>query len=243
LRYMILEKVGGMDLDRFRRRQFTRGNMGLRNAVAIGSALIQELEKLHKISGIVHGDIYACNVMLVGGSLTNSSIRLIDFGKAFPVQSKPLPTFPIYMRGTWFHELCTHWQIDGFAWARRDDVMKAVYTMIELMHPFSFQSYMSSLTEAGHKTLMSWKQSGRMYVTPYHDPVKSLAINSEAAKEMIYANLDTVLTITRNLDINEPIPYGLLITSLDAIISIIAESSTSPLPELTGLNSTTANVT
>jgi hypothetical protein len=172
--------------------------------------------------------------------LNDISIRLIDFGNAFPVGSRPLPTTPIYMKGTWFHELCTPWQIDGYASARRDDIMKAVQTMIELMHSFSFQSHIASLTEAGYKILMSWKQSGRMYVTEYHDPVRTLAIGS-AAKDMIYANLDTVLTMTRNLDINEPIPYGLLITSLEAIISIIDGSSTSPLPELFGPNTNTTS--
>ena len=219
LRYMIEEKFFGENLRAYRMRLFREGNMGLRNAAMIGIGIIEQLKVLHESAKIVHGDIYAPNVIVVPSNETAASLRLIDFGRASRILDTPLPTFPIE-EGAWFHELCTQWQMDGYAWTRRDDIMKAVQTVVELMQPLTFQFYIQKLKAEGKDKLIEWKCKGRMYVTSSHDPVAVLKI-PKSHKDQLYEHLDTLLDLVRSLDINGPIPYERLIVILAHIVQLI----------------------
>ena len=222
LRYTIMEKVRGVDISRFRQVHFREGNMGLVNAVNVGRELIRQIQELHEVAKIVHGDIYIGNIMIIvdpeQDPLNPPILQLIDFGRAFPVGNQTLPEFPV-QRDYWNHHMCSHWQISGYEWARRDDVMKAVHATIMLMHPFSFIEFEAGLKHKGFHSLQTWKKTGRMYRTPSHDPVNVLEI-PQAAKELIYQKFDSLLRISRGLGINDPIPYAELMRLLDEVSEI-----------------------
>ena len=227
LRYLIMGKIEGMDLQQFRVARYPRGQMGLRDAAIVGAKLFRILEILHANATVVHGDIYPPNVMaMIPATLTHVSevdLQLVDFGRAFIVSSTPLPDRPVLPK-IWFHHLCTHWQMEGYMWARRDDVMKTVQTIIELMHPVAFLLHENSVKEKGFGFLMRWKTLERMYVSPLHNPVGVLQVPLET-KIRLYNLLDELLALARSLRINAPIPYQTMIGILEEIVSTISNTT------------------
>ena len=224
LRYLITEKIEGIDMRKFRHREYPGGNMGLRDAAIVGLKLFRLLEHLHVNASVVHGDIYPPNVMVtVPENMTDISqveLQLVDFGRAFRV-AIPVTLAPIG-RKRWFHELCTQWQMEGFIWARRDDVMKTVQTIIELMHPAaSFMQHITAIKRKGFASLMLWKEIDRMDVSPSHNPVEILDVPL-GTRIRLYKLLDEFLAIARSLRINAPIPYSTMIGILEAIVSTIS---------------------
>jgi hypothetical protein len=228
LRYLIIGKIDGMDLHQFRVARYPRGQMGLRDAAIIGSKLFRLLEILHVNATVVHGDIYPPNIMvMVPENMTDVSqvdLQFVDFGRAFIVSATPLPERPV-MPKIWFHQLCTHWQMEGYMWARRDDVMKTVQTIIQTMHPVAFLLHEISVKEKGLAFLMKWKMVERMYVSPSHNPVAVLQV-SWGTKIRLYKLLDEFLAIARSLRINTPIPYSTIIGILEEIVSTISNTIT-----------------
>jgi len=223
LRYMIMDRADGMCLHAHRRLYLshTFGAMDFPDAMIIGVHLIDLLQKLHLKARVVHGDIHSPNIMI---NITNTTtglftLSLIDFGRAFRYSQTPLPTVPIRPANYWYHQYFTQWQIDGFAWAARDDLLKAIQTIAHLMHPFTYFDFERGFKDAGHRTLRKWKLEANWFLTPFRDPVKLLPI-SPYDKYRIYAQLDTIMKIGRGMDINGPLPYRQLKSAMNECVRI-----------------------
>ena len=138
VRFMVMRKNSGETLAQFRRR-FEDGIIPMQLGAQIMISLIQSLQKLHEIGQIVHGDIHLGNVLLepVGESQTDYRIVLIDFGRAAR-DDRNLTNDRINTLGQWSHQLCSPWQMDGRAWARRDDIYKAVHMFAAMINPYEY---------------------------------------------------------------------------------------------------------
>ena len=210
LRYMIMDRADGMSLHGYRERHFwhSSGAMDFASVMAVGIRLIQLLRKLHTEVRVVHGDIHSPNVMIniTNGTTGEFNLSLIDFGIASRYNDSPLPTVPIRRPFHFYHELHTQWQIDGFAWAARDDLLKAIQTIAQLMHPFWYFEFERMNKEAGSRILREWKMVHNWFLSAGRDPVKFLQI-PDGHKARIYELLETILTIGRGMNINGPLPY------------------------------------
>ena len=217
LRYMIMDRVTGYSLHDYRSLFYQKQNgaMSFVDAVSIGAHLINVIRRLHVEAKILHGDIHSPNIMLTpingGSNQTRIHLTLIDFERAIRIGQEPLPEEPTFSYGRLFHEYYTHWQMDGFEWAPRDDVLKAIQTIAQLMHPMSYLEMEASKCRRGYIVLKVWKCVSNWFIPdPANDPVAHLAI-PEGNKAIIRANLETILKATRSLTINGPIPYFELI--------------------------------
>lgn len=224
VRYMIVERNPGSTLYGLRKSEFASpsGALSFRNSMTIGVHLLVALERLQLEGGIIHGDIHASNVMLADKDNARSNpyyLQLIDFGMARHIANITLPEDPIYRRGHWFHPSCTDWQIDGFAWSRRDDVMKTLYLVFQLMHPDNYLDYLTRIFDHGYRSLMRWKKTERMYVTPFFDPIGHLHVSVER-KQRVYELMDSLLSVARNMSINAIPPYSELISLMQEAVRV-----------------------
>lgn len=214
LRYMIMDRLDGVSLWQFQENNF--GFLDVSNAMVIGYYLIETLRKLHIEARVVHGDIYSRNVIIQTSNSTQAcgfDLKLIDFETAFRYPESPLSKFPIRKPYSWSHSLLTRWQMDGFAWAARDDIIKAIQTVAHLMHPPSYANYEDSLIRAGSKVFRRWKMLANWFLTPSRDPVDALPISS-SGKQRIYSLLEQILEIGRGMRINGPLPYQELMNAM-----------------------------
>ena len=219
VRYMIVAKSFGRTLHQVRGDPLyalPNGSLGFRNSLTMGIRMLELLERLNNETGLIHGDIHAGNVMVTGASGNKTSgfdfsLELIDFGMAAKVANTTLPNTRIYPVKYWYHRLCTPWQILGFAWGRRDDIMKTLYTIYDLMHPQGkYSRFAQELMNRVDHALIHWKLNDRIYVTRYHDPITALTV-SYSAKQQLFSLMDRALFVARTMRLNGPSPYSELI--------------------------------
>jgi serine/threonine-protein kinase len=106
--YLVQDWVEGMSLSAV----LQRGALGLADSLAVASSVASALEAAHR-AGVVHRDVKPANVIVpeVGGALSFSSAKLIDFGvsglvsprtgmtRAGMIFSTPLSMAPEQLRG------------------------------------------------------------------------------------------------------------------------------------------------
>lgn len=226
LRYMILDRAPGMSLHEFRSKMTwqNRGIIGLRNAVSLGAKLIDMLQQLHLKAQVVHGDIHAPNIMISHDPVTKATnLGLIDFGLSFDYE--PMPESPIRPPGVRYHRLHTIWQMAGFAWSARDDILKAVQTIAQIMHPFEYLKYEQDIADAGPMAMVEWKINGNWFLTKFFDPVSIVVGLSIHTRIAIHRLLGEVLLIARAIRINDAIPYTAIKTNLIEIARLVANST------------------
>ena len=237
VRYMISTRSNATTLHVLRTSPFygnRSGAMNLHNAVRIGLGLIHTLARLHVEAKIVHGDIHTSNVLL---DMDAGTLVLLDFGRAFRnIQTHP--DTPMRARGDWFDYMNTQWQIDGFAWAARDDLNKAIQLIAHLMNPFTYHDLEKRFEKQGYTALKLWKERSDWFVTGLHDPIDTLGVPA-VNKEAIHRSLENILRIVRRLPINGPLPYQALATELSACIELsksrgsFASTTTTMTPNIT----------
>lgn len=207
IRYMIMEKAHGVSLHEFRRTRFPEGKMGLRNALNIGATLIDMIGRLHLEAKVVHGDIHSPNIMISMDPKTEiPHLALIDFGRAFTYPDRDMNESSNHT-SSHFLASKTHWQIQGFSTAPRDDVLKALQTTAQIMHPFDFFDFENTLTRMGELSLLNWKMKANWFTASPFDSVAELVGVSDTIKIELRTRLLNVLNRVRELGINEPIPY------------------------------------
>lgn len=211
-RYMIMERIKGASLHTMRLHAYAdrEGAMPFARAMAIGANLINLVRKLHLDAKIIHGDIHGPNIM-VSSKQVNGSIQwelnLIDFEMASKIRPGGYLERPVRSRGFLNHALYTHWQYDGFEWAQRDDVLKAIQTVAHIMHPGIYLDVEHEICSLGPLSLRNWKCYTNWFIpTADADPLSPLTIAKEQ-KDLIRAKLGEILRIARNLAINQPVPY------------------------------------
>lgn len=98
------------------------------------------LRQLHTEAKIVHGDIHVENVFIEIIQETRFVLKFIDFGRAGRVVS-PWPDRLRLTNSNMRHYMYTQWMIDGHYWAPRDDVMKTIQMLAQLMNDcFEYQA-------------------------------------------------------------------------------------------------------
>ena len=212
LRYMIFSRSEGWSLHSYRRSRFRDhgGAMSVADAMRIGYTLIGILKKLHLEVGIVHGDINSPNILIERSSnstnATAYNLKLIGFGWAFLNPKSPLPNVPVTPPGYFYQDLFTYWQLRGYAWSARDDVLKAINVVAHLMHPLEYLKMEKDMKSSGYAALEDWKCKQNWFITARRDPVALLEIQNPQ-KMRIYALMETILNIGRSMKINGPLPY------------------------------------
>ena len=114
------------------------------------SETLKALKKLHA-AGVVHGDVHSENLCMHKGDL-----KLIDFGLAKFVDEET--DEPKNAHLSWVFPFFTPWQLAGAAWARRDDMYKALTTGAELMHGDSYWESLSKRAERDPEDFYKYKK-------------------------------------------------------------------------------------
>jgi hypothetical protein len=228
LRYMIMDRSRGQSLHRFRMDRFASANgaMRFRDAMLVGRSLISLLQRLHEEAEIVHGDIHTPNIMIEQDVVSRSfRLQLIDFGNAFRRSNEKLPESPIWPAGHWFHQLWSAWQIAGYAWGPRDDIMRAIQTIAHLMHSNDYFEFERQIARLGYRALQSWKTLGNWFILDREsDPVAALAV-PEDNKRRIYEMLEYILRLGRGMQINQRPPYEELIGVMTQCVDLALPST------------------
>lgn len=230
LRYMIMDRFEGLSLHTYRRHYFRHrsGAMPFSLAMEIGMNLLQTIRRLHEYGRIVHGDIHSPNVMIHRQSINGKNdsgiqLNLIDFERSFRYPESPLPTEPIYPFGEWYDAHFTQWQIDGFAWSARDDVMKATQTTVHLMHPLSYFDMETYIANQGYQFLKDWNEHGEWFFTDRFDPVRAEGFPDVVADQITNV-LQSIMRVARNMTLNDPPPYDTLIGLFGECVDIANRS-------------------
>jgi len=206
VRFMIMVKENGTDLHSARS-QYRDGIVPFPKVMLIGTRLFKILENLHLNARIVHGDIHAANLLMVPLKPGLRTLKLIDYGRAFRLTRKS--NSQRYPANRFRHFLFTHWQAQGFEWGARDDLMKGLQLLAQLMNPWSYMDFEKALERNGSASLQMFKRAGFIFVqsgllknqTPY-DPIERLEIHN-VAKNYIRIQLREILDHVRGLnDIN-----------------------------------------
>jgi hypothetical protein len=231
LRYMIMEKARGVSLHTFRAIHYKKSNgaMGLRNAAIIGAQLIELIQRLHSETAVVHGDIHSPNIMVdydpVAGRM---GLKLIDFGMAFRL-SYSVEDEGIERKGCYFHQLCTIWQMYGYPWTARDDILKAIHTVAQIMQPFEYFEMEKRILASGWETMEKWKLSENWFFTDFHDPVDAVKNVHFDVKIQLYSVLDEIQDTVRSIPMHGDIPYDTLIELMMKCVNLTRSLTSSPI--------------
>ena len=226
VRYMIMRKSEGVTLSHFRNRF---GDMIVPVAIAaeITIAIVRSLQKLHERTQIVHGDIHPGNILLENTIVPGMiRIQFIDFGRAFR-DSRTLSNERVFPIGHWNHFLCSPWQIDGRAWARRDDVYRAIHGFATIINPVEYWTREDAILRFITPHQIIDRKMNRFMFLMTQPRTFDVIINSSFGNTTRRALLTTELvTLQKNVtegftDINAPIAYGAITHQLNRVKAIV----------------------
>jgi len=109
----------------------------------------------------------------------------------------------------------TSWQIEGFAWSPRDDVMKALQVIATIMNDWGYQEFENGISKLGIGIHLDYKKSSYIFelANSSFGPIQSLSVSKET-RATIRMHLLHVLNLVRGLtDINARPPYGEIIAA------------------------------
>jgi hypothetical protein len=194
-----------------------------KTAMALGASLMSTLETLHRIAGIIHGDIHLGNVMVELNTSGEFNLKLIDFGRAFP--NLPMPSEPKYPLASFYHYMFSVWEIEGYYAAARDDVVRALQLVAHLMNPPEYFDMEERLQRLGPNMLLKFKKTANIFMVYPHkltsgqttnsvtasdgsfDPVSKLKVAPETSAK-IRENLAKILQIAQKMNnVNSIPPY------------------------------------
>lgn len=206
LRYAIMERSPGVTLYQYKKVSHNKV-VSVKDAMTLAIGMMDLLETLHTTVGVTHGDIHIQNVLLEPSHKFPDShrIKLIDFENA--TRNIVKPTSLKHERGAYSQFMCTQWQIDGTYPAARDDVMKAVQMIAELMNPDKYYSYGRVRQLQGYASLRSFKMKEFIFAFPEYDPIEAMPF-SVTKKAIIRNELNRVPTLVRGMsDVYSLPPY------------------------------------
>ncbi len=210
VRMMGVEKIGKSVISLMKR--YSEGKVPIDQVVELGVKMIDLLKKLHE-AGVVHGDIHAGNICFARGSISDS-LRLIDFGRAnLVVTENDGVSSEIRVPFTWNHELLSHWNIEGFREARRDDVFKVLLVMSSLLNG---NQYFSEIQKLPIVESHAYKAKGDIFSIPGRPSL----IQNDEVREL----LGHVIALVRSTKLDEAPDYEGIIDSLQLAVSKLVTS-------------------
>ena len=174
-----------------------------------GSSGIQGLQRMHA-RGVVHGDVHAGNVAFLTRN-RRRKLGFIDFGlAAFASADKPALQYPPMKFG---HCLWSHWNIEGYRFAYRDDVFKMLLTGAHLLHGLPWMRRCQALGK-DPAAMAAWKRSGNLFSVPGQP--ESLGV-LQPLPAPVLADLTRAVDLVRAVeDVDALPPYDAIIAALSA---------------------------
>jgi serine/threonine protein kinase len=207
-RYMIMERVGGMDLYSYKF-EYPNETLPFEVGMMIGEHLVHLLENLHNRAKIVHGDIHSANIMIESIDADSVSMKFIDFARSFENVERPTKKFRSSFWSS--HQLYSPWELAGHYPAPRDDVYRAIELIARLINPPEYTDFLDFVTGVDYRAIMAWKTKKNIFGIPKttsspigpFDPVDRLKIDV-AKKEKINSLLVQILSFVREMkdDVN-----------------------------------------
>ena len=232
LRYMIMERMRGDSLVGLKGR-FRNGIVPFYTSILIGYSMIANLERLHKVGKMVHGDVHSGNIILEHLDERNLTISLkfIDYGRSFANVESVNETVRKY--GWTYSPLLSEWELEGYATAPRDDIIQALQVMVRLMMPWSFIETEKFIAKTRLSEILRWKRSEYWFVEPRligaersgYDPVGAMRMG-EIDKSQIRQYLQFLLRKVRAMgsSVNSIPPYAELLQGLHATHALVRRS-------------------
>ena len=226
VRYMIMRKSEGINLHEFRNR-FPDMIVPIEIAARLTVSIIRALEKLHERAHVVHGDIHPGNILLEPTGFRGvHRILFIDFGRAFR-DSRTLSTDRKFEIGFWNHFLCSPWQMDGRAWARRDDVYRAIHGFATIINPTDYWIQEDAVMHMIGPKATSRRRMDRFMFLIENPTIFDAITEATFGDTVRHDELTTKLMILQGSvtygfsDINAPIDYREIMQHLLVVRSIV----------------------
>jgi hypothetical protein len=211
LRYMIMDRVRGRVLMEYQASNVNR-TVPFAQAMLIGERLMSMIEVLHKNASIVHGDIHHGNIMVESESPL--SMKFIDLARSF--ENIERQQTRIRNSGWSTHPILSHWELDGYLSAARDDVARIISVVAVMINGPEYGDFLKTMSLFSSGTIFRWKAEANIFAIPQingfraHDPVSELRVDF-AVKLQIGAHLQQILSLVRQMDdINAVPPYAII---------------------------------
>jgi serine/threonine protein kinase len=217
VRFMVMDRVG----DSLQQLIDRETRIPLEKALGYIIEIILKLSELHS-HGIIHGDLHAGNVCFIRPRV--ESLTFIDFGFSSHVDDESDRRFrqPLSL----MHHQYTPWELEGFRYARRDDVFKAFFLLGPLtIGEDAFWQGVPRLAQTSRQIFLHWKRMNNFVRTAGFDPVWADKRLSDSQKLDIERRLVAVSVEINSLhSVKTSIPYLRIVKMLSDVRSIITSS-------------------
>ena len=207
---LLVMKKGGQTLDEIAFKN--RFGIPVKRALDYTIQLLKLIEALHS-RDIVHGDIHPGNIV----TLSDGTLRLIDFGKSFFSSDFEGHKEIIYNPLSFVHCLLSPYNLQGSRFGFRDDLYKALHVLAVLMMGDSFSEYCSRLAaSADPVAFLKFKNEGFYFTRPRACPIESIPDIDPTAKLAIKHHLGEAMHIARSqLFVDRPVPIADVVNHLE----------------------------
>lgn len=202
VRFLVMERLGA-SVEDYVYEEAENGRMiSFAHALRFTASLVVAIEKIHRL-GVVHGDIHWGNVVL----LDQDKPGLIDFGRGHFIDdfvgSEPIWFKPMGNS----HCFLSHWNILGYRFSMRDDVLAAIQVGAYMLNGHAYQDYCTGL-ESSVANMRSFKEEGFLFAVPgLPDRGDTLALGP-SDKQTLNETLTEVLALARSVThVNDIPPY------------------------------------
>ena len=222
VRYMVMDRISESVGDLIN--EYIEAGVGrvpLKIAAEITKSLIQELEKLHTVKSVIHGDVHMGNVVIL--SRDPWKVGLIDFGLSSFGDFAIGQELKIPQDGPLNHCLYSPFEIQGYRTGYRDDVYRAILMMSMMANGVEFVEYCLSL-ESDEQAMFDFKMNQNLFDFPGKDfeypDIDSLHIG---VKGVVEDRLNRLASLVRdNSDSPDQKPnYRAIIALLEHLVSLI----------------------
>lgn len=185
-------------------------------AISIGREVIDMLRRLHEEAGIIHGDIHTGNIC----RSKNSKFVFIDFARSKFV-SETLVDKIVREPLEYNDPLLSHWETEGYAAGRRDDVFRALFALAIIMNGHKLYEFYAKIQGNVTETLALKRDSNIFISAPELNPIDRLSV-PEPIKAAVALKLKEALEICNNArSVADRPDYEGIIARLDDIMRLV----------------------